>query len=141
MNDLISINSSDNRNIIVSIISDISKNTGLTITTSAIVKNFSAVIHFLENEGSLLYQKQIQRKEVQKNFLNIISALKQGTDSTSRNSYNFCIKVYELNDSDNKILFMRMVVSKFQSNFRDALDYFSKAEEQLVDKYFTNFFK
>jgi len=138
--DLIEINSSNNRNIIVSIISEISEKTGLTITTSAIVKNFSAIICFLENEGSLMYHKQIQRKEIQKNFRDIISALKQGTDSTSRNSYHFCIKVYELDNSDNKILFMRMVVSKFQNNFRDALDYFSKAENKLVDSYFSNIF-
>ena len=129
-------NVDDARNLVINSIQSIAKNGGMVIGASAVVKYFAAGIFFFENQASLFVGKQISVIETRKNFKKIIAGLEVGFSPKVRNSVNFLKRVHHLKESEQKYIFMSMVVSKYQNDVVIAIDLFSDMEEKIIKDYF-----
>jgi len=139
MRDLVPIDPTDSHGVVIAVLHKIVSATGIAVTTGAVVKSFGGAVRYIENQASFFVDRQIRISDTRKNFMTITKALEQGTDSTARGCFNFCMRVHHLPDTEKKFIFMGMVASAFQRDWVGTINRFSKMEEDIVQNYFGNF--
>ncbi|MCP4353234.1 MAG: Hsp70 family protein [Desulfobacterales bacterium] len=128
MGDIIAYDPIENKNVVLRTIQVLAEKSGITT-----VQNFFlGFVYFLENQADFSVKKQLDIAETHRNFKKITSSLGLCSDRKSCNSYKFCRRIYQLESSEKKIIFMSMVVSVFQRNAIEAIQRFSQMEEKLV---------
>jgi hypothetical protein len=138
MNDLVRYEPTESGNIVTHVIRQISENSEIVLSVTAITSWVSGFVCFISNEAGLYHSRQISIRSTRKNFDEIVSLLQKGYDSRARATYNFCQRVHFLKDSEAKYKFMYQVVSAFQHDMSRSLEQFSELEGQLVNRFFEN---